>query len=126
MAKNKIDFAKIATQTVGAAAGAAVAEIGMRKVLPNMKPAMKGLVQIGAGAAAIAFGGKYPIVASLGSGAAAAGGLSLAMAMMPDMFAAPVAGIGADDELTIDTDFNISGVDDNAGVYGTDDSNNVI
>lgn len=120
MAKKKIDFKKVAIQVAAPAVGAAAVEIGITKVMPTMKPMVKGLAQIAIGAAAIAFGGGDQFVDGLGQGAAAAGGLSLARAFMPDMFGGSVAGIGEED-IILDTDFEVSGYDDNQTVMGTDD-----
>lgn len=119
MAKKKFDFKKVAIQVAAPAVGAAAVEIGISKAMPTMKPMVKGLAQIAIGAAAIAFGGGDQFVDGLGQGAAAAGGLSLARAFMPDMFS-PVSGIGEED-IILDTDFDVSGYDDNQTVMGTDD-----
>ncbi len=119
MAKKKINFTQIAMQVGGTAAGAVGTEIALNAVAPTMSPMMKGLIQIGAGGAAIAFDGGNTLVEGIGHGSIAAGALNLARNF--NLLGGGVSGIGADDDtITVDSDWSIDG--DNDAMTGDNDA----
>lgn len=111
----KIDFAKIAMNTVGVSAGAVAGEIASSKLAPNLNPTYKGLGQMGLGVALPVLVPGMEILESVGNGMIAGGALTLAQSLVPNMFEAdtqaPVSGIG-EEAFVIDEDFEVSGSGD--------------
>jgi hypothetical protein len=121
----KFDFKKIAMKAAGVSGGAAVGVVS-NKFLGRFDPKIRGGAKILAGAILPEFAPKSSFVSDMGAGVIAVGATELLESFAPGLASspAPVSGIYGDEEYVTDSEYTLSGIDDDNAIAG--DTDNVI
>lgn len=101
VARRKIDFGKILTNTAGLAAGGICGKFIVKKIAPNLDPRLKCAGIILAGAIIPEMAQRTPILANVGNGMMAIGGAELVGSFVPGL-------AGIYDDFDFEEDFDTS------------------